>query len=318
MLSYQFKTCISDGREIYATVVKDLSGAHLSTKSAAFPESLLSMMYMDVESLAPLFQEMSDDLWSLTTTHEKKYAESVRAVLDDLALRHIYFEFLCLDWQCRIDYAQMLGDYTEGVLQCGALSRTVETIVGMQQQIEELFAHVLDLDKDPSAVSRKLTAYYRVSGDTAFQFQPHPMNYELLNGEVFAEVLCPNSIYDLIDYHLRECIKREVQMRRCKNCGRYFALTGHGGTEYCDRVCDDKGRTCREIGAMSVWNRTRGKNPIFTMYRKEYKKRFAWIKAGKITSEAFYSWSEKARKKKAECEGKKISLEEFSQWLANS
>ena len=50
-------------------------------------------------------------------------------------------------------------------------------------------------------------------------------------------------VYDLIDYHLRECIKREVKMRVCKNCGRYFALTGRTNTEYCSRPFDEKGRT---------------------------------------------------------------------------
>ena len=35
-------------------------------------------------------------------------------------------------------------------------------------------------------------------------------------------------------------------MRTCKNCGRYFALTVHGSTEYCSRVFDARGRTCKE------------------------------------------------------------------------
>ena len=59
-------------------------------------------------------------------------------------------------------------------------------------------------------------------------------------------------VYDLIDYHLRECIKREVKMRVCKNCGRYFALTGRTNTENVSRPFDEKGRTCREVGASAL------------------------------------------------------------------
>lgn len=33
-----------------------------------------------------------------------------------------------------------------------------------------------------------------------------------LDRKVFAEVLYPNDIYDLIDCHLRECIKRETRL----------------------------------------------------------------------------------------------------------
>ena len=57
---------------------------------------------------------------------------------------------------------------------------------------------------------------------------------------------------------------------------------------------------------------------MFKIYRREYKKRFAWIKAGKITKDEFYFWSEKAREKKAECEEGKITLEELGQWLKES
>ena len=59
-------------------------------------------------------------------------------------------------------------------------------------------------------------------------------------------------------------------------------------------------------------------DPIFKAYRKEYKKRFAWIKAGRITDEQFYAWSEKAREEKKKCDREIISLEEFQQWLRDS
>ena len=74
------------------------------------------------------------------------------------------------------------------------------------------------------------------------------MSFEVIDHKVFAEVLYPRDIYDLIDFHVRECVKREVRMRVCKNCLRYFAVTGKASTEYCGRVCDSKGRTCREMG----------------------------------------------------------------------
>lgn len=66
------------------------------------------------------------------------------------------------------------------------------------------------------------------AGKWLFQFCPQ----ELLYRDAFAEILCPDTVYDLIDHHLRECLKREIKIRACKNCGRLFAVTGHGGTEY--------------------------------------------------------------------------------------
>ena len=56
----------------------------------------------------------------------------------------------------------------------------------------------------------------------------------------------------------------------------------------------------------------------FNEYRREYKKRFARINAGKLTKSAFYAWSEEARKKKEDCDSGVISPEEFSRWLKES
>ncbi len=53
---------------------------------------------------------------------------------------------------------------------------------------------------------------------------------------------------------------------------------------------------------------------IFKVYRREYKKRFGWIKAGKIEQEGFYAWGEKAREEKARCDNGEISLKEFTKW----
>ena len=119
----------------------------------------------------------------------------------------------------------------------------------------------------------------------------------------------------IIDYHLRECVKREVKMRVCKNCDRYFAVTGRVTTEYCSRPFDSKGRTCKEVGAIAQWTRSKKDDDVFKDYRREYKKRFARMKAGTLPPEEFYAWSKRAREKKAACEAGEISQEEFRKWL---
>ena len=113
-------------------------------------------------------------------------------------------------------------------------------------------------------------------------------------------------------------VKRKQRMRICKNCGRYFALTGRNTAEYCDRVIDEKGRTCRDVGAIYQWTKSKAGDKIFAVYRREYKRRFAWIRAGKISAEELYAWGEKARAKKVECDDGSISLEEYQEWLKNS
>jgi len=130
-------------------------------------------------------------------------------------------------------------------------------------------------------------------------------------------VLWPNSIRDIIDFSLRDFVTRGIPVRRCKNCRRYFPLTGWVSAEYCERPTAT-GKLFRGTASALKWTEERKDNKIFRGYRKEYKRRLAWIKAGRIQPEDFYLWSKQARKKKAECNEEKITLEEYRGWLKNS
>ena len=67
-----------------------------------------------------------------------------------------------------------------------------------------------------------------------------------------------------------------------QSCGRYFALTLHGSTEYCSHVFDNRGRTCKEVGAVRQYVQSHAQDELLKIYRREYMRRFAWIRVGKI------------------------------------
>ena len=171
-------------------------------------------------------------------------------------------------------------------------------------------------------MTQRMAQYYRQYEQTRrretppqpFQFERQSLSFEAVDDKTFTDVLYPDSIYGLIDFHLRECVKRETRLRVCKNCGKYFAIQGRSTAEYCDRIFDEKGRTCKDVGAIALWTKNKSSDEAFKLYRREYKKRFAWIKAGKVLPEEVYAWGEKARVKKAQCEEGKITLEEFEAW----
>ena len=321
MPDYIFKTYIDSGREYYEytdmtdreqTIKKDFPGT----------ESLMDLLYMDTQELEAITKKMDKALLAFYQSGAKDDLQVVAAGLNELASRHVYFELLRLDWLERLDMVDSTapGDFQD-LLPHKKISHLCSSIDTMQKQIKGLIAQVLDMDGEKKPVSEKMVAYYNTEGgDTlnTFQFQPQTTNFEVIDRKIFAEVLYPKDIYDLIDFHVRECVKREVKMRVCKNCLRYFAVTGKASTEYCGRVCDSKGRTCREMGAINTWTQRKQGDEVFKEYRREYKKRFARINAGKLTKSAFYAWSEEARRKKEDCDGGVISPEEFSRWLKES
>ena len=321
MQNYSFKTYIDGGREYYEyTDAADRE--QTIKKDFPFPESLMSLLYMDIWELEPITKRMDKALMSFYQSRDYNELQIVAAGLNELASRHICFELLRLDWLERLDMVDSTapGDFQD-LLPHKKISHLCSSIDTMQKQIKGLIAQTLDMDGEKKPVSEKMVAYYNAEGgDTlnTFQFQPQSMSFEVIDCKIFAEVLYPRDIYDLIDFHVRECVKREVRMRVCKNCLRYFAVTGKASTEYCGRVCDSKGRTCREMGAINTWTQRKQGDEVFKEYRREYKKRFARINAGKLTKSAFYAWSEEARKRKEDCDSGTITPEEFSQWLKES
>ena len=321
MHTYIFRTYIDSGREYYEyTDAADRE--QTIKKDFPFPESLMSLLYMDIWELEPITKKMDRALMSFYQSRDYDELQIVAAGLNELASLHICFELLRLDWLERLDMVDSTapGDFQD-LLPHKKISHLCSSIDTMQKQIKGLIAQALDMDGEKKSVSEKMVVYYNAEGgDTlnTFQFQPQTMNFEVIDHKVFAEVLYPKDIYDLIDFHVRECVKREVKMRVCKNCLRYFAVTGKASTEYCGRVCDSKGRTCREMGAINTWTQRKQGDEVFKEYRREYKKRFARINAGRLTKSAFYAWSEEARRKKEDCDGGVISPEAFSRWLKES
>ena len=72
------------------------------------------------------------------------------------------------------------------------------------------------------------------------------------------------------------------------------------------------------MGAFQQWTLKQADDPVFKVYRREYKRRFAWIKAGRISDSEFYAWSEQAREQKKKCDEGSITAEEFGRWLKES
>ena len=89
-------------------------------------------------------------------------------------------------------------------------------------------------------------------------------------------------MYDLIDFSLRKCVQEKIMMR-----------------------------TCKEVGAMRQYLQSHAQDELLKIYRREYKRRFAWIRAGKISQETFSAWSKEAQKEKEKCENREISQKEF-------
>ena len=321
MADHLFYTYFESGREYF--VYKDLTFERSHTKEKDFPflESLLRFIYWDIWPMEDLFKKMDDAVLNFYREHDIASQEIVIDTLRRLAKQHIYFKFLFLDWQSRFrDTEQRPEEDIQKILPHKQLRHIPSDIDMLQKQIMRLFQDVLDIDNGKKKpVQEKLQAYLdkeKRESLYAYRFKPISTTYERTRQGTFAEVLHPTSLSDLVEFSLRECVKREQRMRICSYCGKYFAIPRRNTAEFCNLTVDENGHTCREVGAVKRWAEKKNSDELFKEYRREYKKRFNWIKAGKISPGAFYAWSATAKGKRDECAAGKMSFDEFKEWLS--
>ena len=322
LLNHTFKTYIVGNREHFLYGETGLSAPPLTQTDLPFTVSLLRMLYLDLTPVYDLSDAFRRARRKLMETREARYAEEMREHVEEICNHHLYFEITRMDWRERFKlaeerhYEDLPGDLLTDLLRERDITWIPSQIQVMQEQALALIEGVMDIEGAKIPFQKRLVDYYvRNSSSDTFSFLPRPISYELIDGKDFTEVLYPRTVYDLIDFYFRECVKRELRARVCKNCQRWFFITGRSTAEYCDATLDANGRTCKERGSIRKWTQERSNDKVFLPYRREYKRRFAWIRAGRISESRFYAWSAEARKKKAECDDGKISLEEFEDWL---
>ena len=291
-------------------------------KDFAFTQSLLDLMYLDIWSYYELTGKIGDAIQELRESRKYETSCEIKNGLEELAKSHFYFELARIEWDRRLEkVADQSYNEILNLLPYKRVTHISSDIQTLQSEVKDLIENVLDiLSQEP--VQKKLVDYAhecrprRSRLISTFHFSKLTTAFEQVNEGHFAEILRPKDIDEIIEFFVRACVQREQRFRVCKNCGKYFALSGYTNTEYCDRLYGDTGKTCKKIGALNTWQKKRTENPIVNAYSKAYKKRFAWIKYHKTTKEAFYEWSEQARALRDKCLAGEISLVEYQAWLS--
>lgn len=78
------------------------------------------------------------------------------------------------------------------------------------------------------------------------------------------------------------------------------------------------GKLCRSTAPVQKWAESRRSDQVFQEYRRAYKRRFAWIKAGKRTEDPFGAWHKAAKSRKKDRGQEVISPDKFKSWLKDS
>lgn len=247
------------------------------------------------------------------SANDLAYSDQAMQLLGELSEKHIYFKLLYLQWFWRKAEGKVEPWMAEEMRQLP------EQLALYQKQAQTFVENVLDIDQVGRDVQENFRANYvfdQPRDAELFCFKPIPVSFGPVGEDACGMILYPNTIRALIDFSLRDCVAKSIPVRRCRSCGRYFPIIGRITAEYCSRP-QLSGKLCRNIAPVQKWAKNSKKDLVFSEYRREYKRHFAWIKAGKISEEQFAAWAKQAKAKKHDCDAEKLSLDEFKEWLKN-
>lgn len=141
--------------------------------------------------------------------------------------------------------------------------------------------------------------------------EEEPMTYKMV------EVLHPKMPEDIGNFLFFQYLKENILLKRCENCQKYFVATGRSNVKYCDRVVNEKGKTCRQIIPAITFRENKKYSPAEKVFNRAYKTLYSRMSVGKLSKELFKEWSKEARQKRDDCTAGKITLEDFERWLVD-
>lgn len=130
----------------------------------------------------------------------------------------------------------------------------------------------------------------------------------------FCEICYPENVLTLYDYLKSVYLRRAVQFKRCRLCGKLFAAVDGTRTKYCSRKYSGN-KVCRDIGASRVYQKKILSDPITRAYNRAYKTHNARIRYGTMTKEEFRTWVAEAKHLRDACLSGNITLDGFMDWL---
>lgn len=126
------------------------------------------------------------------------------------------------------------------------------------------------------------------------------------------------TVYDMLMLEFTKMLEHQIRFRKCKNCGRYFIMKGNYQTDYCDRIPEGETKNCQTIAALKNYKEKVSDNTAWKLYNKYYKRYFARMKAGNISSDAFKQWQYKATAMRDDCVVGQVSEQELEDFLFGS
>ena len=129
--------------------------------------------------------------------------------------------------------------------------------------------------------------------------------------------LCKNIIPTFVIELLELTTIENIEIKRCKNCGKFFVPENRSDELYCSNIFEN-GKTCKEVGPFKVKQKLMEENNDLKVYRNVYQKLLLRTRRNPMNDEyekEFIEFKKKNAELKEKVSNGKLTQEEYMKWL---
>ena len=168
--------------------------------------------------------------------------------------------------------------------------------------IANIIKHKSDVYRYSSKIEVILDSYSSKDDDYSSVSYENIVN-KLENGElsikkhnVYTSERLSNILYVILEQIVQV---PNLPIKQCQNCGKYFIPSSRQDEVYCE-FPDEKGKTCKEKGAIQTYKKNLESIPALLEYRRSYQKKIMIVSRNKENKELkreFDKWKKEAQEK---------------------
>lgn len=138
-------------------------------------------------------------------------------------------------------------------------------------------------------------------------------NEDLLPYNYLCKNIIPTFVIELLELTTIE----NIEIKRCKNCGKFFVPENRSDELYCSNIFEN-GKTCKEVGPFKVKQKLMEENNDLKVYRNVYQKLLLRTRRNPMNDEYekdFIEFKKKNAELKEKISNGKLTQEEYMKWL---
>lgn len=156
--------------------------------------------------------------------------------------------------------------------------------------------------------------HFSVTKEEDAQESAKYVNKEFLSSYCFT---CTNIIQSLIIELLEIATTENIEIKKCKNCGKYFVPDNRSDEIYCSNIYEN-GKTCKEVGHFRTQQKLMQLNDDLRIYRNVYQKLLLRTRRNPDNDKyekEFQKFKNKNIELKEKINNGEITQEEYMEWL---